>query len=103
LVRYTAEPLTATARAISSSLRPASAASNICALSLRAPRILVELICPKKAKALIDIYANHFSPNNHNAVSMSLYSGPASSRRALEETENWISEWQFSPQYGRRG
>jgi DNA polymerase III epsilon subunit-like protein len=40
LVRYTVEPPTATARAISSSLRPASAASNIWArLSLRAARL----------------------------------------------------------------
>src|SRR6266481_4993208 len=40
LVRYTVEPPTATARAISSSLRPASAASNIWArLSLRAAHL----------------------------------------------------------------
>src|SRR6266850_4518823 len=40
LVRYTVEPLTATAQAISSSLRPASAASRICArLSLRTARL----------------------------------------------------------------
>src|SRR5712671_2217749 len=40
LVRYTVEPPTATARAISSSLRPASAASKIWArLSLRAARL----------------------------------------------------------------
>src|SRR5947199_358765 len=40
LVRYTVEPLTATVRAISSSLQPASAASNIWArLSLRAARL----------------------------------------------------------------
>jgi len=40
LVRYTVEPPTATVRAISSSLQPASAASNIWArLSLRAARL----------------------------------------------------------------
>jgi hypothetical protein len=60
-------------------------------------RILVDLTSSKKAKALVDIYANHFSPSNHNAVSMSLYSGPASSQRRSEVAENWISEWQFSP------
>jgi len=60
-------------------------------------RILDELTCSKKAKALVDIYVNHFSPSDHNAVSMSLYSGPASSRRSSGSTENWISKWQFSP------
>ncbi|MCS3929597.1 hypothetical protein M2175_004628 [Bradyrhizobium elkanii] len=60
-------------------------------------RILDELTCSKKAKALVDIYVNHFSPSDHNAVSMSLYSGPASSRRQSEAVENWITEWQFSP------
>lgn len=60
-------------------------------------RILDELTCSKKAKALVDIYVNHFSPNDHNAVSMSLYSGPASSRQQSEAVESWITEWQFSP------
>jgi hypothetical protein len=59
-------------------------------------RILDELTCSKKAKALVDIYVNHFSPSNHNAFSMSLYSGPASSRQQSETAENWISAWQFS-------
>ncbi|MGQ2186078.1 hypothetical protein ACT4MK_22375 [Bradyrhizobium barranii] len=60
-------------------------------------RILDELTCSKKAKVLVDIYINHFSPSDHNAVSMSLYSGPASSRQQSEVVENWTTEWQFSP------
>src|SRR5450759_2935681 len=51
LVRYTVEPPTATVRAISSSLRPASAASNIWArLSLREARLIVEVRQPIPAE-----------------------------------------------------
>jgi hypothetical protein len=51
--------------------------------------ILDELTSPSKARALVDIYSDHFL-RDHNVVSMSLYSGPASSGTMRTF---WRSDW----------
>jgi hypothetical protein len=59
-------------------------------------RVLDELASASQSRALMDIYSDHFG-HNHNAVSMSLYSGPAYSRppnvhNALGDAQNWENE-----------
>lgn len=67
-------------------------------------RILENLRSVENSKTLVDIYSRHFS-GGHNAISMSLYSGPLS--RHGEEVRNanvWSGQWGSSleqPAYGR--
>jgi hypothetical protein len=75
-------------------------------LSIPAPsefreRILGELTSPKQAKALTNIYNDHFA-RNHNAISMSLYSGPAMPRGRPEGAQDWHSKWNLPERYRAR-
>ncbi len=64
-------------------------------------RILGELTSPKQAKALVNIYNDHFA-RNHNAVSMSLYSGPALPQSRPEGAQNWHSKWKLPERHRAR-
>jgi hypothetical protein len=50
-------------------------------------RLLEELVLSDNAKKMIDIYSDHFA-RNHNAVSLSLYSGPAA-KQSMERDRSW--------------
>jgi hypothetical protein len=55
--------------------------------------ILSELSSSANARALVDIYGNHFQ-QDHNVVSMSLYSGPAASETKTNVSRaRWQSKW----------
>ena len=76
--------------AVRAHLRPAGAAPA----EFR-ERLLAELSSSKQAKALIEVYSDHF-PRDHNAVSMSLYSGPEARQQRQEKSYNWQTNWRSS-------
>ena len=55
----------------------------------------------KKATALVEIYGNHFA-QNHNVVSMSLYSGPDAAPSPSNIDHAWHLTASLSRKYGRR-
>jgi hypothetical protein len=64
-------------------------------------RVLTELRSLNKANDLVDLYSNHFA-KDHNAVSLSLYSGPAA-KRSTERDLMWhIWDSSSSPRSSRK-
>jgi hypothetical protein len=52
--------------------------------------LVADLAVPEKARKLADLYGNHFG-QNHDAISMSLYSGPASSPSDSRRSYDWAA------------
>jgi hypothetical protein len=61
-------------------------------------RLVQMLRSTECAKALVDIYCDHFG-NNHNAVSLSLYSGPGHSESQYRTNQLYWHFWQTSPSF----
>jgi hypothetical protein len=61
-------------------------------------RLLEELSSTEQAKALVDIYSENFG-SNHNAVSLSLYSGPGHSEQSYRNRERAWHFWESSPNF----
>ena len=58
-------------------------------------KLLNELVSSKQARRLIEVYGDHF-PRDHNAVSMSLFSGPEVKQRRQTAIYNWQTNWRPS-------
>jgi hypothetical protein len=65
--------------------------------------LLEHLTSPAKTKALLDLYADHFG-HDHNALSMSLYSGPLCRRvPSRDDRDDWKWIWHADLNYGHHG
>src|SRR5882724_1063202 len=97
LVRYTVEPLTATVRAISSSLQPASVASNIWArLSLRAVRL------PPRNIAVSSQRSAWFSSTRYRTfISASFSEASGTNRRMSQKSGAMRREPRFTEKQGQ--